>query len=162
MEDEEPEETEQVEQKKEEAPEKEGSKIYVAKTAQSASAGPAPSARRKKKKDNIIVSIKTDFKQSAAGEYIITGLHIDSPKAVKPTEEHKASEDDEDEPKAEKKPEEPVPAEEAEKKPKKKAKKQSNSIARKKIAMTKEEKRAKEKQELEELDKILAEMKGKA
>ncbi len=82
---------------------------------------------KKKKHEAISVNIKTEYKQNAAGEYVITGLKIDSPRSVAqkaaPTQ---ATDEDKEEKQKEK--EEGVKAEEAAKDEaaeKKKAKKKS-------------------------------------
>lgn len=86
---------------------------------------PAPVApvTKKKKKDNITVNIKTEYKKTAAGEYIITGLKIDSPRSLAAKEQNPEEEEKEEKPKEGAKAEEKEEQPEEKKKGKKKGQK---------------------------------------
>jgi hypothetical protein len=101
--------------------------------------------------------MKNEYKKTAAGEYVITGFKIDSPRASGP----KVDAEDEPAPEAEKSKEPEEPAKEEKQKGKKKKSMKHRMIIIEQEVLTKEQKKQKEKQELEELDKMLADMKRK-
>jgi hypothetical protein len=80
-------------------------------------------ASKKKKKDNITVNIKTEYKKTETGEYVITGLKIDSPRSLAVKGQKPEDEEEEEKPKEGAKAEEKEEEHEEKKKGKKKGQK---------------------------------------